>query len=58
MLKKVSYFDHKLMTLPDQALIFLTLVDKFLFCFVLFFIQVIYTALLGTSVPICTGLPV
>ena len=28
MLKNVSNFYHKLMTLPDQALIFLTLVDK------------------------------
>ena len=27
MLKSVSNFYHKLMTLPDQALIFLTLVD-------------------------------
>ena len=28
MLKNVSNFYHKLMTLPDQVLIFLTLVDK------------------------------
>ena len=28
MLKNVSNFYYKLMTLPDQALIFLTLVDK------------------------------
>ena len=28
MLKNVSNFNHKIMTLPDQVLIFLTLVDK------------------------------
>ena len=28
MLKNVSIFYHKIMTLPDQVLIFLTLVDK------------------------------
>ena len=28
MLKKVSIFNHKIMTLPDQVLIFLTLVNK------------------------------
>ena len=28
MLKNVSIFCHKIMTLPDQVLIFLTLVDK------------------------------
>ena len=28
MLKDVSNFYHKIMTLPDQVLIFLTLVDK------------------------------
>ena len=28
MLKNVSNFYHKIMTLPDQVLIFLTLVDK------------------------------
>ena len=28
MLKNVSNFYHKLMTLPDQAVIFLTVVDK------------------------------
>ena len=29
MLKNVSIFDHKIMTLPDQVLIFLTLVNEF-----------------------------
>ena len=28
MLKNVSIFDHKIMTLPDQVLIFLTLVNE------------------------------
>ena len=28
MLKNMSFFYHKIMTLPDQVLIFLTLVDK------------------------------
>ena len=28
MLKNISNFNHKIMTLPDQVLIFLTLVDK------------------------------